>query len=188
VTFHVEIDGWTAIVTVDAVAASGRVRVAMRPGRPQTPEDAPDIRELDLDVSTTDLGLLIRFADTGRLLDAAIVEQGHADYLIGLPHVTIPVRVDTGRRRADRGRAATGAGEQRIVAPMAGRIVRLLVQPGDRVEARQGIAVVEAMKMENELTSMRAGVVREVGVEPGARVEAGRLLAIIDADDGPLLP
>ena len=63
---------------------------------------------------------------------------------------------------------------------MPGRIVKVLVKPGDEVAARQGLVVVEAMKMENELTSPRAGHVREVAVAEGASVEAGRLLVIVE--------
>ncbi len=63
---------------------------------------------------------------------------------------------------------------------MPGRIVRVLVQPGDRITARQGVIVVEAMKMENELRSPKAGKVKEVTVSPGMSVEAGRILVVIE--------
>ena len=64
------------------------------------------------------------------------------------------------------------------MAPMPGRVVRVLVKPGDTVAARQGLVVVEAMKMENELRSPRAGRVKEVAVAEGESVEAGRLLVM----------
>ena len=63
---------------------------------------------------------------------------------------------------------------------MPGRVVRVLVKPGDNVAARQGLVVVEAMKMENELTAPRAGRVKEVAVAEGQSVEAGRLLVIVE--------
>ena len=63
---------------------------------------------------------------------------------------------------------------------MPGRVVRVLVEPGDEVAARQGVVVVEAMKMENELRSPRAGRVKEVSVTAGTSVEAGRILAVIE--------
>ena len=62
---------------------------------------------------------------------------------------------------------------------MPGRIVKVLVQPGDRVAARQGLIVVEAMKMENELRAGRSGLVREVLVVEGASVDAGAPLVVI---------
>ena len=84
---------------------------------------------------------------------------------------------DVGRRRDG---AATGAGPQRIVAPMPGKIVRVLVTAGDDVQLRQGLVVVEAMKMENELRAARPGRVREVFVRVGESVEAGTPLVVVE--------
>ncbi len=66
-----------------------------------------------------------------------------------------------------------------IVAPMPGRVVKVLVKAGDAVEARQGLVVVEAMKMENELRAPGAGTVTEVKVTEGASVEANAVLVVI---------
>jgi biotin carboxyl carrier protein len=71
-------------------------------------------------------------------------------------------------------------GRQSVVAAMPGRIVRVLVSPGDRVAAGQPVVVVEAMKMENEMRSPKEGVVREVSVKPGAAVDAGTVLMVIE--------
>jgi biotin carboxyl carrier protein len=84
----------------------------------------------------------------------------------------------TGRAAADVGGGAHG--EQTVVAPMPGRVVRVLVAPGDEVERRQPVVVVEAMKMENELRSPKAGRVKDVAVTPGTSVEAGRVLVVIE--------
>ena len=84
----------------------------------------------------------------------------------------------TGRASVDSGAGAQG--EQKILAPMPGRVVRVLVAAGDEVQARQPIVVVEAMKMENELRSPRAGRVKDVAVTPGTSVEAGRVLVVIE--------
>jgi biotin carboxyl carrier protein len=75
-------------------------------------------------------------------------------------------------------KAATGP--QRINAPMPGKIVRLLVGPGDLVAAGAGLVVVEAMKMENELRAPRAGRVRETAVREGQTVETGALLVVLE--------
>jgi biotin carboxyl carrier protein len=64
---------------------------------------------------------------------------------------------------------------------MPGKIVRLLVQTGDRVSARQPIVVIEAMKMENELRASRDGIAVEISVQPGQSVEAGALLVVVTA-------
>ncbi len=73
------------------------------------------------------------------------------------------------------------AGEQsQIRAVMPGRVLRVMVEQGQTVQARQGLVVVEAMKMENEITSPRAGVAKEIRVAPGRTVEAGDLLVVIE--------
>lgn len=66
-----------------------------------------------------------------------------------------------------------------VTVPMPGRVVRVLVAVGERVTARQGVVVVEAMKMENELRTPEDGVVKEVLVVPGAAVEAGAVLVVV---------
>jgi len=67
----------------------------------------------------------------------------------------------------------------RIVAPMPGKIVRVLVRTGEAVRARQPLVVIEAMKMENELRAAGSGTVAEIQVTDGQSVEAGALLAVI---------
>jgi biotin carboxyl carrier protein len=63
---------------------------------------------------------------------------------------------------------------------MPGRVVRLMVEEGDAVEAQQGILVIEAMKMLNELFAPKAGRVIELRVSAGETVATGQVLAIID--------
>jgi biotin carboxyl carrier protein len=86
-----------------------------------------------------------------------------------------------GASRFGRGPAeAGGDGAKQVLAPMPGKIVKVLVKAGDQVAARQGLIVVEAMKMENELRSPRAGRVADVLVTEGASVEAGRVLVVVE--------
>jgi len=70
-------------------------------------------------------------------------------------------------------------GPQRIDAPMPGKVVRVLVKAGDEVGEGQGLIVVEAMKMENELKSPKAGKVTEMHAVEGAAVESGAKLAVV---------
>ena len=70
--------------------------------------------------------------------------------------------------------------EKRVKAPMPGKVVRVLVEPGDEVVVRQPLVVVEAMKMENELVSSREGTVKVVTVSEGMSVDAGHLLVVIE--------
>lgn len=71
---------------------------------------------------------------------------------------------------------AAPAGPAPILAPMPGLIIRINVSPGDQVEAGDGVVVMEAMKMENELRATSSGTVKAVKVSPGTAVERGALL------------
>ncbi len=82
-----------------------------------------------------------------------------------------------------RGAGASGAqdaGRAQIKAPMPGKVVRVLVEAGQAVEAGQGLVVVEAMKMQNELKSPKAGAVVELHAREGATVNAGEVLAVVE--------
>ena len=81
------------------------------------------------------------------------------------------------------GSRARAAGPAHLTAPMPGLIVRVNVSDGDRVRAGQGLVVMEAMKMENELRAGAAGVVRRVLVSPGSAVEKGALLLELEPAD-----
>jgi biotin carboxyl carrier protein len=95
---------------------------------------------------------------------------------------SVPIAVAlNGRRRWGRKEdgAGSGSGPQRLVAPMPGKVVRVLVKAGDLVTARQPVVVVEAMKMENELRASREGTVAEIHAREGMSVDAGALLLVI---------
>ena len=81
-------------------------------------------------------------------------------------------------------RGRTGAGDdhgpRKITAPMPGKVVRLLVRAGDEVELGHGVAVVEAMKMQNEIKSPKKGTIHKILVTEGAAVNAGDILAIVE--------
>jgi len=76
--------------------------------------------------------------------------------------------------------SSKSTGPASLVAPMPGLIVRVSVSPGDAVQAGQGLVVMEAMKMENELRAPAAGTVKTVMVEPGKAVEKGTVLVDFD--------
>jgi len=162
----VERDGRTHTVQVER-SPDGRFHVAV------------DGEMRSVDVQQTDVGLSLVFED-GRSLEAAATPQAAGEWLIQLPHVDVAVVVD-GQRHGRRGVGGpSGAGAQRVTAPMPGRVLRVLVAVGDEVGHRQGLVVVEAMKMENELGAPKAGRVTEILVVEGISVEAGRLLMMIE--------
>jgi biotin carboxyl carrier protein len=82
--------------------------------------------------------------------------------------------------RSRRDGAGDASGPQKLVCPMPGKIVRVLVTEKSEVEAGQGIVVVEAMKMQNEIKSPKKGVVQKVLAAAGASVNAGDVLAIVE--------
>jgi len=90
------------------------------------------------------------------------------------------VRVfDPRQWRRYRGSAVEAEGRQAVVAPMPGKVVRVLVKAGDTVNAGEGVAVVEAMKMQNEVRAPKSGTVDQVSVREGQTVGAGEVLAIV---------
>jgi len=76
--------------------------------------------------------------------------------------------------------ATANQGRQEIAASMPGKVIRVLVAPGDAVEEGQGLVVVEAMKMQNEMKSPKGGMVMEVRVGPDATVSAGEVLVVVE--------
>jgi len=84
------------------------------------------------------------------------------------------------RRAMIRAGGKGSAGKAMLTSPMPGKVVKLLVTEGQEVEAGQGVIVVEAMKMENELKSALAGKVKEIFVREGEVVEAGAKLLLVE--------
>jgi biotin carboxyl carrier protein len=76
--------------------------------------------------------------------------------------------------------ATTNQGRQEIAASMPGKVIRVLVAAGDAVEEGQGLVVVEAMKMQNEMKSPKAGRVVEIRARPDATVGAGEILVVVE--------
>jgi biotin carboxyl carrier protein len=113
--------------------------------------------------------------------DIAIEPAVDGELIVHVNGVALPLTVIDRRHRRRRGGQSAGdeSRPREVVAPMPGRIVKVLVKPGEGVERRQGLVVVEAMKMENELRAPRAGTVAEVRVTEGASVEANAVLVVL---------
>lgn len=86
---------------------------------------------------------------------------------------------DERTRKLARGEAKVATGEIQIKAPMPGLVRGVTANVGDTVAARQGLVILEAMKMENELRAPRAGVVKEIRCKPGDKVDQGQVLLIL---------
>ena len=117
----------------------------------------------------------------GESHEIGIERQGRGRHIAHVDGRIVPVTLLAPGRGGSASGATTekAAGPIQIVSPMPGRIVKVLVKTGDVVAPRQGLLVVEAMKMENELRAPRAGTVTEVRVSEGAPVEANVVLAVI---------
>ena len=99
--------------------------------------------------------------------------------VIGLRGRDYRVRL-TDRKHRRPGLDGRSEGRQSLVSPMPGKVVRILCAIGQDVTAGQGVIVVEAMKMQNEIKAASSGKVIEIRVEEGATVEAGQVLAVIE--------
>ena len=105
--------------------------------------------------------------------DTFNVQVGGHNYAVSLAD---PKRL----RGAQASGAHTAEGSAQIIAPMPGKIVRVLVRQGAQVEAGDGLVVVEAMKMQNELKSPKAGTVVTVHAQVGVTVNAGDVLVVVE--------
>lgn len=111
---------------------------------------------------------------SGRMFRPGVTRAGPG----GESEVTWPGRSFlVARVGTDNGAGSSGGGpgarSRRVRAQMPGRVVQVLVRPGDRVAVGQGLVILEAMKMENEVKARREGVVQAVHVTAGDRVETG---------------
>jgi biotin carboxyl carrier protein len=115
----------------------------------------------------------------GRSFEARIERTAEA-WAVTIGGRRFEIEVVDPRRLGRRARGFDREGRQRVAAAMPGRVVRVLVAEGDAVEAGQGIAVIEAMKMQNELKAPKSGRVAALSAREGATVAAGEVLAEIE--------
>src|SRR3982751_3678136 len=130
-------------------------------------------------------GSPVRMVKLGSHVYRVVVQkrQGRGRYTLWVDGYRFETEALDERTRAIRdisAASATPSGPAPIVAPMPGMIIRINVKPGDRIEAGQGVVVMEAMKMENELRATSAGVVKTVEVAPGTAVEKGAILVSLE--------
>jgi biotin carboxyl carrier protein len=173
VQYDITIAGRTRHVLVQKAGDAWRITLD---GRPLLVQAAP--------IDGTAMSLLVRSEDgSGAPASVRAVVAAHAggqlDVHINGRSVAAAVRNGGGARRRP-GAPGGAGGAQRITAPMPGKVVRVLVSSGDTVTARQGLVVVEAMKMENELRAARDGRVVSVEVTEGQSVDAGAVLAVVE--------
>ncbi|HYW45339.1 MAG TPA: biotin/lipoyl-containing protein [Bryobacteraceae bacterium] len=116
----------------------------------------------------------------GRSYDARVEQTAAGAIVVVIDGYRFEVEVRDPRRWTPKAGGRGGDGAQNLTAPMPGKVVRVLAAAGDVVEAGQGVVVVEAMKMQNEIKAPRAGRVIAVPAKEGATVAAGDVLATIE--------
>jgi pyruvate carboxylase subunit B len=149
------------------------------PGVSYESEPAVHAELSDIEVSP------VRMVKIGTHVYRVVVQkrQGRGRYTLWIDGYRFETEALDERTRSIRDLSAARAGPTGpapILAPMPGLIVRVSVQVGDTVEAGQGLVVMEAMKMENELRATSAGVVKSVEVAAGTAVEKGTLLVALE--------
>jgi len=115
----------------------------------------------------------------GRSIEISVTPNGDA-YAVSVAGQHVHVEIIDARAALRKAALQGQAGTVELRAPMPGKVVRLLVDEGAAVEINQGLLVIEAMKMQNEIKSPKKGTIRKLGVKESAAVNAGDLLAIVE--------
>ncbi len=164
---HIEIGGKTRKLEINRDGAAGRYIATL------------DGTEIEFQAELLKPGILSLMIQDRAY--RCILEQTGLEATIQVGEQRFPFELDDPRSlKSRRGGRGDAEGPMSLKAPMPGRVVRLLAEVGQSVEANQGIVVIEAMKMQNELKAAKAGIVAEVRVAPGETVGAGQVLAVIE--------
>ncbi|MEE2788443.1 MAG: biotin/lipoyl-containing protein [Myxococcota bacterium] len=131
-------------------------------------------------------GQLVHYIADGRSHIATLTQQTDTTHIYtqGESHAVQLLDSQGARRRSRRREAGPSSGNLSIKSPMPGRIVKVLVSVGQAVEAGEGVIIVEAMKMENELRAETAGIVEHIHVQSDDRVEGNASLITLRAPEG----
>ena len=160
------------------IEISGKLRVVEFDVSSSTITALLDDMPVEMDAQLLRPGVLSLLVD-GKAY-RAVLEDDVEEPAILLEGQRFPYRLDDPRSLKARRTHARGVdGPRPLKASMPGRVVRVLVEAGARVEAHQGIVVIEAMKMQNELKAPKAGVVAELHAALGDTVASGDVLAVI---------
>jgi biotin carboxyl carrier protein len=170
VKYEVQLEDWSGkksrIVELERIAVGWRILLDGQP----IEADAVEIAPYTLSILLKGQSYEIRVSP---------VPDGKLKVQTGTHEFTAEVidpRAWSGRRHGH----VEAKGRQQIIAPMPGKVVRLLVKAGDHVEIGQGLLVVEAMKMQNEIRSPKSGTVERVLAKEGQTVNAGEVLAWVE--------
>ncbi|MEP7339117.1 MAG: biotin/lipoyl-containing protein [Acidobacteriota bacterium] len=160
---ELDIDGKTLAVEFNFTDGTAQLKQADQVYEAQVSEPEPDLFVVLLN------GHVYRCA----------LEPGGTEVIVNGQRFPVAVR-DKKRLRGSSGSGASATGKASLTSPMPGKIVRVLVSVGEEVAANQGVLIVEAMKMQNEVLAPKAGKVIEIRVTEGQTVNASETLAVIE--------
>jgi biotin carboxyl carrier protein len=161
----------------DALVAGRELRLEIR-GREGHYRVRIGDREISADLVEVG-GDLVSLLLDGRSYELGL-ERIEAGYRVCFPGDTLDVELQDATRDAHARPRGLPTGPARVVAPMPGRVVRIFVKQGDNVVEGQGLVVMEAMKMENEIRAPRPGRIRDVAVCEGQAVDGAAPLVVVE--------
>ena len=165
-TFSIRIGGKESVIQLEKQGPECRFRLGAAAERyAEVEEPEPDVYSVLMD---------------GRSYEARVESGTNGTVVVSIEGHRFEIDVQDPRRYQRRDGRRGAEGVQKIVAPMPGKVVRVLVKAGETVEAGQGLLVMEAMKMQNEMRAPKAGRVLSVPAREGATVAAGAVLATIE--------
>ena len=135
-------------------------------------------RAYSLETKTVEPGVYW-FNWNNRSIELSVTPAGE-EYTVSVNGLRYPAEILDARAALRKAAQHGHDGVVALRAPMPGKIVKILLQPGTAVSVNQGILVMEAMKMQNEVKSPKSGIVKRVAVQENAAVNAGELLAVVE--------
>jgi oxaloacetate decarboxylase alpha subunit len=162
------VGGVTHMLELDEGNGTGLIRVKV------------DDREYLIDATNPSPGLYSLILH-GKVYNALVWQRrGRREVQVGQWSTSVEVVPAQAQRPAAKSAAAVG-GRQEITAPMSGRVVQVLVQPGQTVQDGDSLVIIEAMKMETEIRAIAPGQVKDIQVSVDVAVEVGQLLVVIES-------
>jgi acetyl-CoA/propionyl-CoA carboxylase biotin carboxyl carrier protein len=142
--------------------------------------ESPELAARAAELTDPDVAVAAMNGATVERVSVAEVDGRRVEIKVRVPE---PPYRELARRRRERAATGAGAGTGAVVSPMQGTVLDVKVAEGDEVEAGQVICIVEAMKMENEVTAVVAGTVTELAVAPSQPISIGELICVIQVSD-----
>ena len=175
--------GWTAarsaeVMKTTAIIDGVGIEIELRRSQPPTIEAQIGDRKYVIEVTVVEPGVYW-FNWNNRSMEISVVPNDDG-YVVSLEGRRVAVEIVDARSTLRKAAPSGHDGAVELRAPMPGKIVKVLVSEGAEVQANQGIVVMEAMKMQNEIKSPQAGIVKRLGVKEGMPVNAGDLLAVVE--------